>query len=243
MTDRYCILIPHYCHAEQLARFLPQLGAVKLPLLVVDDGSDAQSLAQLRALIAEHPWAQLHERSPNQGKGATMVAGMQAAQGQGFSHVILVDADGQHAAADLIKLHQASLNAPQTLFSGNPRFGADIPRARLYGREITNVLARLAAGSAAIEDAMCGLRLYPLDLVLPLTAAVGRRLRMELDTELLVRACWAGLELRYIDSAVVYPASGRSHFRMLSDNLRLTLMHITLLWLGLRRRLGGSRAS
>ncbi len=106
---------------------------------------------------------------------------------------------------------------------------------------ITNVLARVAAGSDAIEDAMCGLRLYPLAQVLPLCDRVGGRLRMELDTELLVRACWAGLEIRYLETQVVYPPSGRSHFRMLSDNCRLTLMHITLLGLALRHRLTGQR--
>jgi hypothetical protein len=84
---------------------------------------------------------------------------------------------------------------------------------------------------------MCGLRLYPIALVLPLCAQIGWRERMETDTELLVRACWANLDLRYIDTAVVYPESGRSHFRMIADNARLTLMHATLLLEGLRYRL------
>ena len=241
MADRYCILVPHYCHDAQLARFLPQLAQVKLPLLLVDDGSDSATIARLRSLVAEHPWAQLVERTPNQGKGATVLAGMRNAADQGFSHVIVVDADGQHAAEDLVRLHKASLGAPLTLFSGNPQFGPDIPKARLYGRRITNLLARIAAGSDTIKDAMCGLRLYPLAQVLPLCDRVGGRLRMELDTELLVRACWAGLEIRYLDTQVVYPPSGRSHFRMLRDNWRLTLMHITLLGLALRHRLTGQR--
>lgn len=239
MTDRYCILIPHYCHDAQLANFLPALATASLPLLVVDDGSDAATVNRLQTLLHAYPWAQLIARSPNQGKGATMIAGMRIAAEQGFSHVILVDADGQHAAGDLVKLHQASLAEPDCLFSGNPQFGPDIPAVRLYGRMITNLLARIAAGNGMIRDAMCGLRLYPLAAVLPLCDAVGGRVRMELDTELLVRACWAGLPLRFIDTEVVYPETGRSHFRMLSDNLRLTAMHITLLGLALKRRLLG----
>lgn len=238
MADRYCILVPHYCHDAQLAAFLPQLAQARLPLLVVDDGSDSATVTRLRAILENYPWAELQTRTPNQGKGATMIAGMRHAAEQGFTHVILVDADGQHAAADIIKLHQASLQAPDCLFSGNPQFGADIPAVRLYGRMITNVLARVAAGNDVIQDAMCGLRLYPLAAVLPLCDLVARRLRMELDTELLVRACWAGLPLKFIDTQVVYPETGRSHFRMLSDNLRLAVMHITLLGYGLRRRLG-----
>lgn len=239
VADRYCILIPHYCHDAQLAGFLPLLEQARLPLLVVDDGSDADTVVRLQALLDQYPWAELVTRSPNQGKGATMIAGMRHARAEGFTHVILVDADGQHAAGDVIKLHQASLQAPECLFSGNPQFGPDIPKVRLYGRMITNVLARIAAGNDVIKDAMCGLRLYPLAQVLPLCDAVAGRLRMELDTELLVRACWAGLPLRFIDTEVVYPETGRSHFRMLSDNLRLAAMHITLVSYGLRRKLGG----
>jgi hypothetical protein len=59
---------------------------------------------------------------------------------------------------------------------------------------------------------------------------------MQVDTELLVRACWAGAELRYLPTRVVYPEDGASHFRMVRDNLNLTLMHARLLAQGLWRR-------
>ncbi len=237
MADRYCIVIPHYCHDAQLANFLPALGAAKLPALVIDDGSDAATRVRLHELIASYPWVELIEQKTNKGKGRATIAGMQAAFAQGFSHVITIDADGQHDPADVVRLHQASLAAPHSLYSGKPVFGTDIPLSRLYGRKITNTLARIAADSNVIEDAMCGLRLYPIALVIPLCAQIGWRGRMETDTELLVRACWAGLDLRYINTAVVYPKSGISHFRMIADNARLTLMHAILLLGGLRHRL------
>lgn len=236
MTDRYCIVIPHYRHVPQLRRFLPSLVCAQLPILVFDDGSDAQSLAALEALIAAEPLAQLASHQPNRGKGATMIAGMRAAAAAGFTHVILVDADGQHDSDDVVRLHQASQANPCVLYSGAPQFGDDIPPARLHGRRITNGLARLAAGDGQIQDAMCGLRLYPLASVLPLFDAMGPRLRMQVDTELLVRACWAGAELRYLPTRVVYPEDGASHFRMVRDNLNLALMHARLLAQGLWRR-------
>lgn len=245
MVNRYCLLIPHYCHLPQLAAFLPSLAQAQLPLLVVDDGSDAATLAGLQALLRDYPWAALICLPQNRGKGTAQVAGFQAATEQGYSHVIVLDADGQHDAADIEKLHAESLRAPDALFSGLPQFGADIPTHRLYGRMITNGLARLEAASPVIRDAMCGLRLYPLARVLPLCEQIPRR-RMELDTEVLVRACWAGEDLRFVPTRVVYPDSGRSHFRMLRDNLRLTRMHLILLGLSVRvrvqRRLQGRRA-
>lgn len=237
MTDRYCLLVPHFQHVPQLSRFLPELARAQLPILIFDDGSDAASRKALLKLVEQEPLAQLDGHQPNRGKGATMIAGMRAAAAAGFSHALLVDADGQHAVADVIALHRASLHDPDALFSGDPEFGNDIPIARRYGREVTNLLARFAAGDGQIRDAMCGLRLYPLAQVLPLFDAMGQRLRMEVDTELLVRACWQGARLRYLPSRVIYPQDGASHFRMVADNLRLALMHLRLLGLGCWRRL------
>ena len=76
---------------------------------------------------------------------------------------------------------------------------------------------------------MCGLRVYPVPATLKLCAQCGHRQRMEMDTELLVRACWQNLKVRYITTRVVYPEQGASHFRMGKDNFRMVLMHITLL--------------
>lgn len=228
MPGRYHLLIPHYCHVDQLARFLPLLATAALPALVVDDGSDSSTRRRLRALIAVHPWVSLLQRKSNGGKGAAMTTGMRHLYAQGATHVISVDADGQHDPADIARLQRASQRHPARLLSGRPVFGDDMPKIRLHGRKLTNVLARVASGGR-VEDAMCGLRLYPLASVMPLFPSLGSRLRMEFDVEILVRACWAGLELEYIPTRVVYPRSGRSHFHPLMDNLRFCRMHTVLI--------------
>ncbi len=229
MTDTYCIVIPHFKHVPQVTRFLPTLAQAELPLFIIDDGSGTEAVAQLNELTSDYSWVELITRENNGGKGAATVTGLQNAQHRGYSHVILVDADGQHDPQDLIRLHQESQIKPEALYSGNPQFGDDIPAVRRYGREITNVLARIEAGNWGLEDAMCGLRVYPVNTTLNLARACGARLRMEMDTELLVRACWQRLEVRYLDTKVVYPEEGASHFRMGKDNVRMALMHIRLL--------------
>lgn len=229
MTDTYCIVIPHFKHVPQVSRFLPTLAQARLPLLIIDDGSGAEAVAQLNKLVIDHSWVELITREKNGGKGAATVTGLKNAQQRGYSHVILVDADGQHDPLDVIRLQKASQDKPKALYSGNPQFGEDIPAIRRYGREITNVLARIEAGTWGLKDAMCGLRVYPVSTTLMLASACGTRLRMEMDTELLVRACWQGLAVRYLDTKVVYPEQGASHFRMGKDNVRMVLMHIRLL--------------
>lgn len=234
-TQSYCIVVPHYRHVAQLQRFLPALSSANLPLLIVDDGSGADAVAGLRELLRTYPAAKLIERPTNEGKGAATITGLQSAAKLGYSHIILVDADGQHDPADIVHICAASMRQPAAVFSGNPSFGSDIPAARLYGREITNVLARIEAGNFSLQDAMCGLRVYPVAATLLLAQQCGQRTRMEMDTELLVRACWANIEVRYLDTRVVYPEQGASHFRMGQDNVRMVLMHVRLLLTALVR--------
>jgi len=229
VTVNHCIVIPHFKHVPQLRRFLPTLAQANLPLLVVDDGSGVDVVTELEKLVSEHPWAELITRDHNGGKGAATITGLQNAQQRDYSHVILVDADGQHDPLDIIRLRSKSMTEPEALYSGHPQFGDDIPAARLYGREITNVLARIEAGNWGLKDAMCGLRVYPVETTLALAQECGSRVRMEMDTELLVRACWKSHTVHYVDTNVVYPKEGASHFRMGKDNVRMALMHCRLL--------------
>jgi len=229
LTTNHCIVIPHFRHVPQLRRFLPTLAQANLPLLVIDDGSGTDVVTELKKLVSEYPWVELIVRARNGGKGAATITGLQNARQRNYSHVILVDADGQHDPLDVIRLQGESKTEPHVLYSGHPQFGDDIPAIRLYGREITNVLARIEAGNWGLKDAMCGLRVYPVDTTLALAMECGSRVRMEMDTELLVRACWHAHSVRYVDTKVVYPEEGASHFRMGKDNIRMVLMHCRLL--------------
>lgn len=229
VPERFCVIVPHYDHVAQLERYLPSLLAVGLPILVVDDGSPAAARDRLRRLLGEHPGTELLERARNGGKGAAMLTGMQAALVQGYSHAISVDADGQHEAADVCRLRRAGASHPDSIISGLPVFGPDIPRSRLYGRMITTVLARLEAGTGAIRDAMCGLRCYPLERTVRVCESYRVRVRMDFDPEILVRAVWQGVTVCYLETRVRYPRDGVSHFRLFRDNVDMTLMHLRLL--------------
>ena len=237
MAESYRLLIPHYCHHEQFAPYFPKLVAHGLPITIVDDGSTEVALTALKKLIDAHRDAdvELIEHGKNLGKGEAVITGLNAAAAHGASHVVTVDADGQHDADDIPNIIDASKAAPDSLFSGQPIFAKDIPTARLYGREITNVLARIATGNAGLRDAMCGFRVYPVTTTLQLARKLGHRKRMELDVEILVRASWAGVPVQYYPTKVAYPETGRSHFRMVLDNVRLTAMHTQLLAVGLGR--------
>lgn len=229
MSETFCIIVPHYEHLDELEAFLPSLLAAGLPVLVVDDGSSAATRERLRTLAREHGTVKVVERERNGGKGAAMVTGIRAGLALGFSHGIGVDADGQHDAADVGRLMSVAKEHPDSIVSGLPRFGPDIPRSRLYGRMITNGLVRLETGSRQIRDAMCGLRCYPLARIAAVCRGYRVRYRMDFDPEILVRAAWQGVPVRHVETRVRYPEGGVSHFRLFRDNVAMTLMHVRLL--------------
>jgi glycosyltransferase involved in cell wall biosynthesis len=235
MSSRHCIVIPHYRHHRPLATLIGELQDNGLPIFIVDDASGTESLRAVRKIVCRQEKIRLIIRDRNGGKGAAMMTGLRYAWDQGFSHVISLDADGQHDPGDVAVLLRLSRASPESFFSGRPQFGSEVPAARLHGRKITNYLVQVEAGSREIKDAMCGLRVYPLEAVLPLCARIGYRTRMEFDVEILVRACWAGHPIRYLDTQVTYPRGGESHFNMLRDNVRLTVMHVLLLGGGVLR--------
>ncbi len=250
MTNRCCIVIPHFRHHKPLSVLLPKLVGFDLDIFIIDDASGEPAHGILENLALTYDHVHLVSRPHNGGKGAAMITGLHAAAAQGFTHVISLDADGQHNPDDVPRLQALSSDFPDSLISGRPLFGDDIPASRLYGRMITNTLVQIVTGSRMIKDAMCGLRVYPIAKVLPLCDTLGYRTRMEFDVEILVRACWAGLDIRAMDTDVIYPEDGESHFDLFKDNLRLVVMHILLILGGLARlpkslwrRLGPKTAS
>ena len=235
MTSSYCIVIPHFRHLRPLSAMLPKLARFGLDVFVIDDASGEAVSRPLQAEIAKYPNIRLIQRTENGGKGAAMMTGLRSAADHGHSHAISLDADGQHDPDAIPELLERSQAQPDSLFSGCPVFGEDIPAARLYGRMLTNYLVQFVTASRMVPDAMCGLRVYPLAHVLPLCDAIGYRTRMEFDVEILVRACWAGLDVQTMDTAVTYPQDGESHFNLIADNARLVAMHALLIMGGLVR--------
>jgi glycosyltransferase involved in cell wall biosynthesis len=225
-----CALVPIYNHGATIARTVHALRAHGLPVLVVDDGSDAPTRAVLDALAQELPGAMRLLRLPrNQGKGRALAAGLRAAHAAGYSHALQIDADGQHDTADAPRFLAAARARPDALVCGAPVYDASVPRGRLYGRYVTHACVWLETLSLDIRDSMCGYRLYPLDAT---CAEIERRpppARMDFDTEIAVRLHWRGVPVVNLPTRVTYPENGLSHFRMLRDNLRISAMHTRLL--------------
>lgn len=232
---KVCIIVPVYNHGEPLRATAARLAEYGLPILIVDDGSDAATKAAIAA-VAERYAATLLTLEQNGGKGHAVMAGMRAAAKLGFTHVLQVDADGQHDLDDLPKLLAAANENPTALICGAPRFDASVPKSRLYGRKLTAFWVAVETLSLQTPDTMCGFRVYPLASCIPMLDSVALGRRMDFDVEIAVRLSWRNVPLIPVPTAVIYPEGGTSNFRMVADNALITKLHVKLV-LGMLMRL------
>lgn len=233
---KLCLVVPHYNHTQSFRAFLPKLASLNLPCIVVDDGSGPAAKSDLLTMLMDYPDMQLFEHQRNRGKGAAMWTGAHAARSAGFTHMLQIDADGQHDVADVARFLSDANDYPNAIISGAPQFEDSAPKARVYGRKVTDFWVALETGSLQIKDSLCGFRVYPLnefELVFD-KYHIGKR--MDFDTDVLVKSVWEGVEVRFIDTKVVYLENSVSHFHYLQDNVRLIWLH-TRLMLGMAVRL------
>ncbi|HAT33097.1 MAG TPA: glycosyl transferase [Janthinobacterium sp.] len=225
-----CIVVPVYDHEHAVGPVVRALLSHGVPCILVDDGSAAPCARVLDELARQAPrQLDLVRHARNQGKGAAVLSGFRRAAQLGYSHVLQIDADGQHNCAD-VPLFLATAGAhPAAVVTGYPVYDASVPAIRLYCRYLTHVCVWMNTLSLQIKDSMCGFRVYPLA---PVLALAGRRAigsHMNFDSDILVRLYWDGLEVVNLPTRVSYPSDGVSHFRMWRDNVLMTRLHLTLL--------------
>jgi glycosyltransferase involved in cell wall biosynthesis len=230
-----CVVIPVYNHERAIGAVVGAIREQGVPMVLVDDGSSPACAEVLQRLSAT-PDVMLVRHDRNRGKGAAVVTGMRTAHERGYTHVVQIDADGQHTVSDVTRFIEEARQHPDEVLCGYPIFDESIPRTRYYGRYLTHSLVWLETLSFELIDTMCGFRLYPLAPTLALLDRTGVGPRMDFDTEILVRLHWRGMRTRWLATKVRYPTDGVSHYRMFRDNVRMTLLHIGLL-LGMLVRL------
>ena len=231
------VVVPVYDHEHAIGTTVERLLPYGVPVLLVDDGSGDSCAAALRALAERHEdRVSLLRLDRNGGKGAAVIAGMRQAAALGASHVLQIDADGQHDTADVPRFLAEAAAHPDAVTNGRPLYDESVPTGRLVGRYATHVWVWINTLSLDIADSMCGFRVYPLAATLALLdrESVGRR--MDFDIEIIVRLHWAGVPIRNLPTRVTYPLDGVSHFRLWRDNARISAMHARLFF-GMLRRL------
>jgi hypothetical protein len=78
--------------------------------------------------------------------------GLEQAAAAGFTHVLTMDADGQHPAQLIAEFMQASLARPDAMILDRPIFDASAPLLRVRGRRVSNWWTNLETLGAGVAS-------------------------------------------------------------------------------------------
>lgn len=223
---RPIILIPTYNNATTICDIVRRASAVCPDVLVVNDGSTDDTLARLQDVEKEVDFDLLTYRA-NRGKGGALKAGFKRAQDFGFTHVLTLDADGQHYPEDAPLLLTAGKDNPEAIIVGSRTFGdKNMPGGNLFANKFSNFWFTVQT-LQRIPDTQTGFRLYPLKNIGGLRVLTAR---YEAELELLVFSSWRGTKILSVPVRVYYPPAEEriSHFHPTKDFLRITILNTIL---------------
>ena len=216
------IVIPVYNHAGTLRDVVSRTLDVCGDVLVVDDGSTDGSAEAIKGLPVRFI---RHEK--NRGKGAAILTAADEARKLGMSHIITIDADGQHDPANISQFIPVIRENPLAIVIGKRIFNSKtVPFSSRFGRSFSNFWLRVQTGYS-LKDTQSGFRAYPI-VLFDWLKLYDRRYSFEI--EVLVKAAWAGIALKEVDISVHYPEPAKriSHFHPFMDNLALTILNTRL---------------
>ena len=223
------VILPSYNSGDQLPITMRAARRFCDPVWAVVDGSTDGSAEAARNLGSDGYRVIALEK--NSGKGGAVLEAFREAVDAGFSHAIVMDADGQHPAEAIPQFLELCAKNPGHLIAGVPIFGPDAPAERVKGRRVGNFFASLETGWHGVSDSLFGFRLYPLKPSLKILESTKSARRFDFDTVLAVRLLWAGVPVINVPVPVRYPPraeGGVTHFRYVRDNLLLSAAHVRL---------------
>ncbi len=184
-TTETIVAVPAYNEAESIEQVVSEASLYADTVLVVDDGSVDETADRARAagaMVVEH------ER--NKGYGAALKTVFAEAKRRNAGHLVVIDGDGQHDAADIPRLIEQQETEGTDITIGS-RFlnGAThaIPPYRRLGLAAINSLTNLSMGTAGthsrILDTQCGFRAYNKQAIdtLATDETIGDRMGASID--------------------------------------------------------------
>jgi Glycosyltransferases involved in cell wall biogenesis len=222
---RVCALIPAFDEADHIASVVE--GALRYveEVIVIDDGSSDGTAreGQLAGAVCLH-------NEVRQGKGSALRKGIEAILDRDFTHVLLMDGDGQHDAEDIPSLLKVACESGADLVIGARCFErGSMPVSRYYSNTLGSKLASWLVG-AELRDSQCGFRLVRLDGLRKLNL---RAMKYEIEMEMLIKMVAAGNRIAHASIRTVYEGGrARSKMRPVRDTVRICFWCLAYRYLG-----------
>lgn len=211
MNERVIALIPAFNEARHIAAVVTKARAYVDKVIVIDDGSTDQT-----AQTAQSAGAQVFRHDVNRGKGAAIVTGLRLFAESDAEFTVLLDADGQHDAAEIPKFVDAARQTDAAIAVGTRMDETrDMPQVRLRTNQFTSWVTGILARQR-IPDSQCGFRLLRRSVLGDIKLSEGR---FETETEMLIQAGRAGHKIVSVPIRTIYEGQ-RSHIHPLRDTAR-----------------------
>jgi predicted LPLAT superfamily acyltransferase/uncharacterized protein (DUF2062 family) len=236
MQLRFLICIPVYNHPNTVCEVINKcLVETNFSILVVDDGSTYPVEKQFLTQHAVDDRVSFVTLDKNYGKGYALQTAFKNAIKLGYTHLITVDADGQHPPHEISKLVKASYENPWALVIGDRQMQTqNVPKSSVFGKAFSNFWVKYQTDSS-VGDSQSGFRVYPLFFLQTMKFLTKK---YDFEIEVITRLVWLGVDIKATPVDVIYfpPEKRVTHFNKFRDNLRLTILNTILVSASLLKR-------
>lgn len=215
------VAIPAFNAGKTLRRVLQEvyLHIPKERVIVIDDGSSDDT-----ADCAEQCGAVLEKHQSNRGKGAALkTAFARALHDDRAQAVITLDADGQHAPAEISKFVRAFDQSEVDLIIGARSFSiGKMPWLRAMSNTMTSKLLSWKTNQK-IRDSQSGYRLYSRRLLQSLKLKTNG---YETESEIILQAARSRMKISFVPIATIYNGEA-SHISGIRDITRFIRLYLS----------------
>ncbi|MCR4902744.1 MAG: bifunctional glycosyltransferase family 2/GtrA family protein [Butyrivibrio sp.] len=218
MQIKKIALIPAFEPDFTLINIVLELRDNDFEIVIVNDGSSQDcdyifSACANVATVIDHPI--------NIGKGVAIKTGLYHIKNNfsGPYVVVTVDADGQHAIKDVIKVCGEAEKNPASLILGSRKFDKDVPLRSRFGNTITRKVYKLFAGTA-VYDTQTGLRAFSQSVLPRMLKIKGDRYEYEMNV--LMYFAKEGRDIKEVWIETIYKDDNKSsHFDTVKDSIKI----------------------
>ena len=222
------VVIPTYNEAQSLEKLLPELLALNVDILIVDDSSSDGTVEVAQKHNSENRISFI-SRPTKLGLGSAYLAGFAQSLLLGYEEIIQMDADGSHQVKDLINMREAMANNPRTDLIIGSRW---IPGGKVENwakrRELLSRTANRYSKwilATKVSDMTAGFRIYHASLLkkmnLQAIASQGYGFQIEMTRE----AIHVGATITEVPITFIERTMGKS--KMSNKIVREAIVNVT----------------